>query len=84
MRIQVYLRSVDHRVVDQAAVRLTEVAERGRATVEGPIPLPSTPAGVEGLRTHVRRLDLIDAPPELLASLTNFDLPSGVEIELAG
>jgi ribosomal protein S10 len=65
-------------------VRLAEVAERGHAAVEGPIPLPSQPAAVDGLRTHVRRLDLLDAPPELLASLANFDLPSGVEIELAG
>jgi ribosomal protein S10 len=78
------LRSVDHRVVDQAAVRLAEVAERGRAAVEGPIPLPSQPAPHDGLRTHVRQLDLLDAPAELLAALTNFDLPSGVEIELEG
>jgi ribosomal protein S10 len=77
------LRSVDHRVVDQAAVRLTEVAERGKARVDGPIPLPSLPAPIEGLRTHVRRLDLVDAPAELLASLQNFDLPTGVEIEMA-
>jgi hypothetical protein len=31
----------------------------------------------------VRRLDLIDAPAELLASLQNFDLPTGVEIAMA-
>lgn len=70
-------------MVDQAAVRLTEVAERGHGTVEGPIPLPSQPAPIEGLRTHVRRLDLVDPPAALLASLQNFDLPTGVEIEMA-
>jgi ribosomal protein S10 len=31
----------------------------------------------------VRRLDLVDPPSELLASLQNFDLPTGVEIEMA-
>lgn len=65
-------------------MRLTEIAERGGGVVEGPIPLPSRPAASEGLRTHVRRLDLVDPRAELLARLQHFDLPTGVEIEMAG
>lgn len=83
-RIQVFLRSLDHRVVDQAAVRLTSTAERAGGRVEGPIPLPSQPSTVEGMRTHVRQIDLIDPDPKLLATLQNFDLPTGVEIDMAG
>jgi len=75
---------LDHRVVDQAAVRLTSTAERAGGTVEGPIPLPSQPSTVEGMRTHVRQIDLIDPDAKLLATLQNFDLPTGVEIEMAG
>ena len=84
VRLRVYLRSLDHRVVDQAAVRLTDTAERAGGQVEGPIPLPSQPSEHEGLRTHVREIALVDPEPKLLATLQNFDLPYGVEIEMAG
>lgn len=83
-RLRVFLRSLDHRVVDQAAIRLTEVCERAGGVVEGPVPLPSQPSTIEGLRSYLRRIDLVDPPPALLATLTHFDLPSGVEIEMAG
>lgn len=71
-------------MVDQAAIRLTEIAERAGGTVEGPVPLPSRPAPVEGMRSHVRRLALVDPAPRLLAQLQHLDLPNGVEIEMAG
>ena len=83
VRLQIYLRSLDHRVVDQAAIRLTEICERGGGRVEGPIPLPSAASAVEGMRTHVRKLDLVDPAPPLLAQLQHVDLPHGVEIEMA-
>jgi small subunit ribosomal protein S10 len=83
-RILVYLRSLDHRVVDQAAVRLTDTAERAGGRGEGPIPLPSQPSDVEGMRTHVREVTLVDPDAKLLGSLQNFDLPTGVQIEMAG
>ena len=83
-RIRVYLRSLDHRVVDQAAIRLTDTAERAGGRVEGPVPLPSQPSEVEGMRTHVREIALVNPDPKLLATLQNFDLPFGVEIEMAG
>ena len=79
-----FLRSLDHRVVDQAAVRLTDTAERAGGRVEGPIPLPSQASEHEGMRTHVREIALVDPEPKLLATLQNFDLPYGVEIEMAG
>ena len=84
VRLQIYLRSLDHRVVDQAAIRLTEICERGGGRVEGPIPLPSATSSVEGMRTHVRKLALVDPAPPLLAQLQHVDLPHGVEIEMAG
>ena len=82
-RFQVFLRSLDHRVVDQAAQRLTQTIERAGGHVEGPIPLPSAPAPIAGLRPHTRSLEVVDPRPELLALLRRFDLPTGVEIELA-
>ena len=84
IRIRIYLRSLDHRVVDQAATRLTDTAERAGGRVEGPIPLPSQPSDVEGMRTHVREIALVDPDDKLLATLQNFDLPTGVQIEMAG
>src|SRR5437773_2051057 len=83
-RIKVFLRSLDHRVVDQAAVRLTDMAERSGGRVEGPVPLPSQPSDVEGMRVHLRQIDLVDPSAPLLATLQHFDLPTGVEIEMAG
>ena len=82
-RLRVFLRSLDHRVVDQAAIRLTETCERSGGRVEGPIPLPSGPVSTDGLRTHVRKLDLVDPAASLLAQLQHLDLPHGVEIEMA-
>ena len=38
----------------------------------------------EGLRSHLRQLDLVDPAPPLLAQLQHVDLPHGVEIEMAG
>jgi ribosomal protein S10 len=35
------------------------------------------------MRTHVRKLDLVDPAPSLLAQLQHVDLPHGVEIEMA-
>ena len=84
IRIRVYLRSLDHRVVDQAAIRLTDTAERAGGRVEGPIPLPSQPSDVEVMRTHVREIALVDPDAKLLGTLQNFDLPTGVQIEMAG
>ena len=71
-------------MVDQAAIRLTEIAEHGGGRVEGPVPLPSRPGTIEGMRTHVRRLALVNPSPRLLAQLQHLDLPTGVEIEMAG
>ncbi len=81
-RLTVILRSLDHRVVDQTASRLTIHCERLGGLVEGPIPLPSRPSDVEGMRWHVRKLDLVDPAPTLLGSLRGFDLPNGVTIEM--
>ncbi|MBM4418008.1 MAG: hypothetical protein FJ033_06820 [Chloroflexi bacterium] len=81
-RLTVILRSLDHRVVDQTASRLTVHCERLGGVVEGPMPLPSRPSDVEGMRWHVRTLDLVDPAPALLGSLRGFDLPNGVRIEM--
>jgi len=40
-RIRIKLRSYDHRLLDQSAKRIVEVAKRTGAKVAGPIPLPT-------------------------------------------
>jgi small subunit ribosomal protein S10 len=83
-RLRVFLRSVDHRVVDQAAVRLLEICERAGGVVDGPTPLPAIPATDSALRIHIRQIDLVNPSASLVARLAHFDLPNGVEIEMAG
>ena len=40
-RIRIKLKSFDHRVIDEAAIKIVEAAVTAGAKVEGPIPLPT-------------------------------------------
>jgi len=40
-RIRIRLKSFDHRIIDEAAVKIVQAAVTAGAQVQGPIPLPT-------------------------------------------
>ncbi len=96
-RIRIRLKSFDHRIIDEAAVKIVEAAVTAGAQVQGPIPLPTekkvitiltSPHADKNARehfqlfTHKRLIDITNASLRTVDSLQHLDLPSGVEIEI--
>jgi small subunit ribosomal protein S10 len=96
-RIRIKLRAYDHKIIDQAARTIIEVAERSGATICGPIPLPtekrkytvnrSTFVHKDSrdqfeMRIHKRLIDIINPTNQTIDVLMNLSLPAGVDIEI--
>jgi small subunit ribosomal protein S10 len=95
--IRIRLSAFDHTVLDEAATKILETAERSGAVVHGPIPLPtlirkftvnrSTFVHKDArdqfeMRTHRRLIDLSETTFKTVESLQSLSLPSGVDIEI--
>lgn len=96
-RLRVKLKAYDHRVIDEAAVKIIDTALASGAKISGPTPLPTdrTVMSVKEspftdkdaqehfeVLTHKRLIDIIDPTPRTVDSLGNLDLPAGVSIEI--
>lgn len=95
--IRIRLSAFDHTVLDEAAMKIIETAERSGAVVHGPIPLPthirkftvnrSTFVHKDArdqfeMRTHRRLIDLSETNFKTVESLQSLSLASGVDIEI--
>jgi small subunit ribosomal protein S10 len=95
--IRIRLSAFDHTVLDEAALKIVETAERSGAIVHGPIPLPtrirkftvnrSTFVHKDArdqfeMRIHRRLIDLTETTFKTVESLQSLSLPSGVDIEI--
>jgi small subunit ribosomal protein S10 len=95
--IRIRLSAFDHTVLDEAAAKILDTAERSGAIVHGPIPLPtrirkftvnrSTFVHKDArdqfeMRTHRRLIDLKETTFKTMESLQSLSLPSGVDIEI--
>lgn len=96
-RLRVKLKAYDHRVIDEAAIKIIDAVLTSGAKVIGPIPLPTdrTVMSVKEspftdkdaqehyeVLTHKRLVDIIDPTPKTVDALGNLDLPAGVSIEI--
>ena len=96
-RIRIKIKAYDHKIIDQSARQIVETAERSGASVVGPVPLPteirkftvnkSTFVHTDArdqyeMRIHKRLIDIMSPTPKTIDSLTNLDLPAGVDIEI--
>lgn len=96
-RIRIKIKAYDHKIIDQSARQIVETAQRSGASIVGPVPLPteirkftvnkSTFVHKDArdqyeMRIHKRLLDIISPTPKTIDSLTNLDLPAGVDIEI--
>ncbi|MBI2514729.1 30S ribosomal protein S10 [Candidatus Wolfebacteria bacterium] len=96
-KLRLRIKSYDHKLIDNSARQIVEVALRGGVTVVGPIPLPtdfrrytvnrSTFVHKDSreqfeLRVHKRLIDILNPSQKIIESLSNLNLPAGVEIEI--
>ncbi|MFA4905929.1 MAG: 30S ribosomal protein S10 [Candidatus Margulisiibacteriota bacterium] len=96
-KIRIRLKSYDHRLLDQSAVKIVDTAKRVGASVSGPIPLPTDIERVCVLRsphvdkksrehfeirTHKRLIDILEPPRDTVEALMQLDLPAGVDVEI--
>jgi len=96
-RIRIKIRAYDHKVIDQSVRQIIETVKRYDAEIRGPVPLPteihkytvnrSTFVHKDSreqyeMRVHKRVIDIINPTAKVIDSLTNLDLPAGVDIEI--
>lgn len=96
-RIRVKLKSYDHRVIDEAAAKILDTAMATGAKIVGPIPLPTKRTVIPVLESpfkhkdaqehfevlvHKRLIDIEEPSERTIDSLSNLDLPAGVNIEV--
>ena len=95
--IRIRLSAFDHHVLDEAAAKILDTAERSGAVVHGPLPLPThirkftvnkstfvhkNARDQYEMRTHRRLIDLTETTFKTVESLQSLSLPSGVDIEI--
>ena len=96
-KIRIKIRAYDHKIIDQSTRTIIETAKRSGAQVIGPVPLPTEKRKYTVLkssfvhknarnqyemRIHKRLIDIIDVTPKTIDSLSNLNLPAGVDVEI--
>lgn len=96
-KLRIRLKSYDHRILDNAAVKIVETVKRAGGEVSGPVPLPTDIEKITILRsvhkykdsreqfetrTHKRLIDVKNPSKETIDALQRLDLPSGVSIQI--
>ncbi len=96
-KIRIKIKGYDHQLVDRSVERIIQTAKRTGARISGPIPLPTKKEVVTILRsthihkdsreqfemrTHKRLIDILRPSNKTVDSLTNLELPAGVDIEI--
>ena len=96
-KIRIRIKGYDSTLVDQAAQKILETAQRTGAVVSGPIPLPTKKEVVTILRavhkykdsreqferrTHKRLIDIVKPAAKTAEALASVELPAGVDLEV--
>ena len=96
-RVRIKISSYDHKVIDASAKQIIDTLLRQGVEAIGPVPLPTeirkytvnrSPFVHKDareqfeMRTHKRLIDILNPNPKVIDSLTNLNLPAGVDIEL--
>ena len=96
-RLRLKIKAYDHKLIDNSCRQIMEAVKRQDVEVIGPIPLPteihrytvnrSTFVHKDSreqfeLRVHKRLMDILNPTPAIIESLSNLNLPAGVDIEI--
>jgi len=91
------VRAYDSKIIDNSARSIVDTAIRNGADVVGPIPLPTeihrytvnrssfvhkNAREQYEMRVHKRLIDILSPTSSTINSLTNLNLPAGVDIEV--
>jgi small subunit ribosomal protein S10 len=95
LKLRIKLRAYDHKIIDNSAKQIIDIANRYGAEVLGPVPLPteilkytvnrSTFVHKNAreqfeMRVHKRVIDILNPNNEIIEALRDLNLPSGVDI----
>lgn len=96
-KVRIKLKAYDSKILDKSARQIVEAVQRFGADVSGPVPLPteihkytvnrSTFVHKDAreqfeVRVHKRLIDILKADQRVIESLTNLNLPTGVDIQI--
>ena len=96
-KIRLRIKAYDSKLIDSSAKQIVDIAKRNDAEVIGPIPLPTETKKYTvnrstfvhknsreqfELRIHKRLIDILNPNQGLIQSLSQLNLPSGVDIEI--
>lgn len=96
-KLRLKIKAYDHKLIDNSCRQIIEIVERQGGQVIGPIPLPtefrsytvnrSTFVHKDSreqfeMRVHKRLVDIINPNQKIIDSLSNLNLPAGVDIEI--
>ena len=96
-KIRIKLKSYDHTLIDQVALRIVDVANKNGCKISGPIPLPTNKEIVTvirsphkhkdsreqfEIRTHKRVIDILSPSSKAVDAFMKLDLPAGVDISI--
>lgn len=96
-KIRIKLKAYDNKVLDKSARQIVETILRYGAEICGPVPLPteihkytvnrSTFVHKDAreqfeVRVHKRLIDVFKADQRVIESLSNLNLPSGVDVQI--
>lgn len=96
-KLRIKLRAYDHKVIDNSARQIIEVALRYGAEISGPVPLPTEIHKYTvnrssfvhkdsreqfEMRVHKRLIDIINPNQRVIDALMSLNLPAGVDIEI--
>jgi small subunit ribosomal protein S10 len=96
-RLRIKVKAYDTKLIDNSVKQIVEAIKRQGGDVTGPIPLPtefkrytvnrSTFVHKKSreqfeLRVHKRLVDIMNPEQKIIESLTELNLPSGVDVEI--
>lgn len=96
-KLRLRIKSYDHRLIDNSAKTIIDMAIRNGAEIIGPIPLPTEfkrytvnrstfvhkPSREQfELRMHKRLIDILNPNQKIIQSLSSLNLPAGVDVEI--
>jgi small subunit ribosomal protein S10 len=97
LKLRIKLKAYDHKIIDNSARQIIDIANRYGAEVLGPVPLPTEILKYTvnrssfihknareqfEMRVHKRIIDILNPNQEIIESLRDLNLPSGVDITI--
>ena len=96
-KLRIKLRAYDHKIIDNSARQIIDIANRYGVLVIGPVPLPTEVLKFTvnrstfvhknareqfEMRVHKRMIDILSPNQEIIEALRDLNLPSGVDITI--